>query len=59
MAASNRWNLSKDYYDVLPADSEMDSIDGRCVVCDGEVDNAEYYIPLDDRCTCEDDWDED
>ena len=27
MTASNRWNLSRDYYDVLPADSEMDAPD--------------------------------
>lgn len=35
MAASNRWNLSTDYYDILPADSEMDAPDDyRCEVCD-------------------------
>lgn len=35
MAASNRWNLSTDYYDVLPADSEMDAPDDyRCEFCD-------------------------
>ena len=35
MAASNRWNLSRDYYDVLPADSEMDAPDDyRCENCD-------------------------
>ena len=35
MAASNRWNLSTDYYDVLPADSEMDAPDDyRCEYCD-------------------------
>ena len=55
---SNKWNLSKDYYDVLPADSEMDSVDGRCVNCDGIVE-SDYYIPMDDRCSCTDDWDED
>lgn len=34
MAASNRWNLLTDYYDILPADSEMDAPDDyRCEYC--------------------------
>lgn len=55
---SNAWNLSRDYYDILPADSEMDGTDDRCEYCDGIVnDSGEYYIPEDDLCTgdCEDD----
>lgn len=53
MSASNRWNLSSDYYDALPADSEMDS-DGsdRCNHCDGYLE-TEYYIPMNDSCRCE------
>lgn len=35
MPASTRWNLSKDYYDILPADSEMVAPDDyRCDNCD-------------------------
>lgn len=58
MAASNRWNLSTDYYDILPADSEMDGEEDRCEYCDGIVNyDGDYYIPSDDLCTgeCQDD----
>lgn len=49
---SNRWNLSTDYYDVLPADSEMDG--EVCEDCGNCPDDPSYYIPEDDRCTCVD-----
>lgn len=48
---SNRWNLSTDYYDVLPADSEMDGESERCDYCDGIVnDEGDYYIPKSELC---------
>lgn len=52
MAASNRWNLSTDYYDVLPADSEMDGED-RCDICDGYPLSDDYYVSPDEVCECE------
>lgn len=52
MAASNRWNLSTDYYDVLPADSEMDGED-RCDICDGYPLSDNYYVSPDEVCECE------
>lgn len=51
-------NLSLDYYDILPADSEMDGEEDRCEYCDGIVNyDGDYYIPSDDLCTgeCQDD----
>mgnify|MGYP007015162521 FL=1 len=56
MAASNRWNLSRDYYDVLPADSEMDAPDDyRCEDCDGLTEK--YYedaLYESELCSCDD-----
>jgi len=59
---SNAWNLSTDYYDILPALSEMDAEDDRCEYCDGLINyDADYFIPSDELCTgdCQDDQDED
>ena len=53
MAASNRWNLSRDYYDILPADSEMDGTDPTCGYCDGRFPDPEYFILEDELCDCE------
>lgn len=59
MAASNRWNLSEDYYDILPADSEMDAPDDyRCEVCDRLGESyREDALYADEVCygDCEDD----
>lgn len=55
MAASNRWNLSTDYYDILPADSEMDAPDDyRCEYCDLLTEKyREDAITFRDICDCE------
>lgn len=54
---SNRWNLSTDYYDVLPADSEMDGSDDiRCDYCDGYTQEFlaghDYYVSPSEVCDC-------
>ena len=56
MAASNRWNLSRDYYDVLPADSEMDAPDDyRCEDCDGLTEKYhEDALYKSELCSCDD-----
>lgn len=51
---SNRWNLSTDYYDILPADSEMDGEDDLCDYCGGRFSDSEYFILEDELCNCED-----
>lgn len=58
---SNRWNLSTDYYDVLPADSEMDAPDDyRCEDCDGLTeDYHEDALHEGEKCHCDDDLDGD
>lgn len=56
---SNRWNLSTDYYDILPADSEMDAPgDYRCELCDNvSVKYMEDAISRGDMCQCNsDEW---